>query len=95
MYTHLIKATHIIFRARNYTIFLFFHEGHHPDHVLLPDGAVLHGGLHQPVAGLVQEALGWLPVLGGGRVEEVEKAFFMFFTFHLASHVVSHEQVNI
>ena len=44
---------------------------------------VLRGGLHQAVAGLVEEALGRLPVLGRGRVEKVEETFLMLLTLCL------------
>ena len=49
----------------------------------LTNVAVSLSCLHQAVAGLVEEALGRLPVLGRGRVEKVEETFLMLFTLCL------------
>ena len=51
--------------------------------------------LHQAVAGLVEEALGRLPVLGGCRVEEVKEAFLVLLTLLSALLVTLHEEVHV
>ena len=61
----------------------------------LTNVAVSLSCLHQAVAGLVEEALGRLPVLGGCRVEEVKEAFLVLLALLSALLVTLHEEVDI
>ena len=63
--------------------------------VALTNVAVSLSCLHQAVAGLVEEALGRLPVLGGCRVEEVKEAFLVLLTLLSALIVTLHEEVHV
>lgn len=63
--------------------------------IVLTDVAVRLGGLHQPVAGLVEEALGRLPVLGWRGVEKVVETFLVLLALCCTLRVALHEEVNI
>ena len=92
---YLIKAAHVILRAGYDAVLLLLHKGDHPDDILLADVAVGVRLLHEAVAGLVEEALRRLPVLGGGGVEEVVETLLAGFTFPPALGVTLHEKVNV
>ena len=59
------------------------------------DVAVGLSSLHQAIAGLVEEALRGLPVLGWGRVEEVEETFLVGLALLGALPVTLHEEVHV
>ena len=92
---HLIKAAHVIFGAGDDALLLLLNEGDHPDDVLLANVAVGIRLLHEAVAGLIEEALRRLPVLGRGGVEEVVEAFLTGLAFSPALGVTLYEKVDI
>ena len=92
---YLVEAAHFILGTGDDALLLLLHEGDHPDDVLLADVAVLAGHLHQPVAGLVEETLRRLPVLGGRRVEEVVEAVLVLLALPPALGVALHEEVHV
>ena len=63
--------------------------------LVITNVAIRLGGLHQTVAGLVEEALGRLPVLGRSGVEEVVETFLALLALGRALRVALHEEVDI
>ena len=63
--------------------------------LVITNVAIWLGRLHQSVAGLVEEALGRLPVLGRSSVEEVVETFLVLLALGCTLRVALHEEVDI